>query len=148
MAKSKKRVKIDENIKISVKRQPKSRENPDSYFDYYPSWSFSKCDFEHEKWSLKKSDFLNEILDKLISFERRKWSDIVNDDKHNHWIDCKDFSKEAKKRLEELNLHYDQLFSLRLTGTLRLFGYIQDGVYYVIWYDPNHEICPSYKKHT
>ena len=132
-----KTIKIDSKIEISNEKVPKQRENPNSYFDWSPSWSFSKCDFEHEKWSLKLSNIYEEIIPKLISFEQRKWSDIISDKEHNHWIDCADFSKEAQKRLEEIKLYYDELFSLRLTGKLRLFGYIENGIYYIIWYDPD-----------
>lgn len=146
---SKKRnIKIEPNINSSSERKPKIRENPESYFDWTPSWNFSKCDLEYEKWSLKKSNIFSEIIPKLISFEQRKWSDIVSDKKHNHWIDCKELSKEAQNRLSEIKLYYDSLFSLRLTGTLRLFGYIENGIFYIIWYDPNHEVSPTSKKHT
>lgn len=146
---SKKRsIKLGTSIGSSSERKLKIREKPESYFDWTPSWSFSKCDFEYEKWSLKKSDIFTEIIPKLISFERRKWSDIVSDKKHNHWINYEELSKEAQSRLSEIKLYYDALFSLRLTGTLRLFGYIENGIFYIIWYDPNHEVCPSSKKHT
>ena len=141
-------IKIDPKNEPLNEKVPKQRENPNSYFDWSPSWSFSRCDFEHEKWSLKLSNIYEEIIPKLISFEQRKWSDIISDKEHNHWIDCTDFSKEAQKRLEERKIYYDELFSLRLTGTLRLFGYIENGIYYIIWYDPDHEICKSHKKHT
>lgn len=141
-------IKIDKKLDISSKRTPKIVENPDSYFSKHPSWNFSKIDLEHEKWKLSNSDFFCEILPKLINFESRKWQDIISDKKHNHWINTDKLVKEAQERLIKLNLYYDQLFSLRLTGTLRLFGYIEDGVYYIIWYDANHEICPSNKKHT
>ena len=141
-------IKIDPKNEPLNEKVPKQRENPNSFFDWSPSWSFSRCDFEHEKWSLKLSNIYEEIIPKLISFEQRKWSDIISDKKHNHWIDCADFSKEAQKRLKERKIYYDELFSLRLTGTLRLFGYIENGIYYIIWYDPDHEICKSQKKHT
>lgn len=122
-------IKIDSKNEPLNEKVPKQRENPNSFFDWSPSWSFSRCDFEHEKWSLKLSNIYEEIIPKLISFEQRKWSDIISDKKHNHWIDCADFSKEAQKRLEERKIYYDELFSLRLTGTLRLFGYIENGIY-------------------
>ena len=146
---SKKRnIKIETGINSSPERQLKIRENPDSYFNWRPSWNFSKCDLEHHKWSLKKSNMFSEIIPKLISFEQRNWGDIVSDKKHNHWIECEKLSKPAQNRLIELKIYYESLFSLRLTGTLRLFGYIENGIFYIIWYDSNHEICPSHKKHT
>lgn len=63
-------------------------------------------------------------------------------------IDYEKLSKEAQNRLSEIKLYYDSLFSLRLTGTLRLFGYIENSIFYTIWYDPEHEVCPAPKKHT
>lgn len=147
MAKNRK-IKKDSNIHISNERTPKNQEVPNSYFSWNPSWNFSKCDFEHSKWSLQNSDVFQEIIPKLISFERRTWGDIISDRKHNHWIDTSKLTKEAQDRLLEIQLFNDSLFSLHLTGTLRLFGYIENGVYYIVWYDPNHEICPSPKKHT
>lgn len=146
---SKKRnIKVGAAISASSERKLKIRENPESYFDWKPSWNFSKCDFEYEKWSLKKSDIFSEVIPKLISFEQRKWSDIVSDKKHNHWINYEKLSKEAQNRLSEIKLYYDSLFSLRLTGMIRLFGYIENGIFYIIWYDYNHEVCPATKKHT
>ena len=79
---SKKRnIKIETGINSSPERQLKIRENPDSYFNWRPSWNFSKCDLEHHKWSLKKSNMFSEIIPKLISFEQRNWGDIVSDKK-------------------------------------------------------------------
>lgn len=141
-------IKVGADVPTLSERKPKISENPNSYFNWKPSWNFSKCDFGHQKWSLKNSDIFTDIIPKLISFEQRKWGEIVSDKKHNHWIDCSVLSKEARDRLNELNLYYDSLFSLRLNGTLRLFGYIENGIFYIIWYDPDHEICPAHKKHT
>lgn len=134
---------ISQNDKI-----PKVKQNPESYFSKSPSWCFSKCDIGYDKWSIYNSDVINDILPKLISLEQRKWADIISDKKHNHWIKCEDFSKEAQNRITSTPQSFDALFSLRLTGTFRLFGFIEDGVYYVIWVDPNHEVCPSNLSHT
>ena len=143
-----KNIKIGREVNPNSSRQPKHSKDPESYFDKSPSWCFSKCDFEYTKWSIDNIDFSAEILPKQISFERRKLSDIVDDDKHNHWISINDFSKEAQKRAAELPQLGDELFSLRLTSTLRLFGFIENGVYYIIWVDKDHEVCPSKQRHT
>lgn len=141
------RIKSDPKIKF-VDRVPKIESNPEGYFSKSPSWCFAKCDNEYEKWSIANSDFINDVLPKLISFEQRKWSDIISDKTKNHWIKCEDFSKEARERIEIIPQSYDSLFSIRLTGKIRLFGFIEDGVYYIIWVDQNHEVCPSPLKHT
>lgn len=144
----KRKIKNDPNIGVTNGKFPRSHENPESYFQLSPSWCFSKFDFENSKWSLKAVNIHDDILPKLVDFERRNWSNIVSDKKHNHWIKCSSFIKEAQNRLIELQLYYDELFSLRLTGTMRLFGYIENGVYYIIWCDLHHEICPAPKKHS
>ena len=120
------------------------------YYKWKPSWNFSICDFEHEAWSLKTSkDIYSEVIDKLVSFENMRWKDIIVRDKDkNHWITCDKLSKPAQKRIRDKQWEYSELFSLRLSGKLRLFGYIENGIFNIIWYDKNHEICPSPKKHT
>jgi hypothetical protein len=134
---------IDSDSKV-----PKIKQNPESYFNKSPSWCFSKSDNDYEKWSILQADFFNDILPKLVSFEQRKWSDIISDKKHNHWIKCEDFSKEAQNRINAIPQSFDSLFSLRLTSTFRLFGFIEEGIYYIIWVDKNHEVCPSNLRNT
>lgn len=131
-----------------VKKKPKQANVPTAYFDWNPSWNFSRCDFDHETWSLNKSDIFKDVIPKLSNFERQKWKEIMQDKKHNHWINSSQFIKAAQDRIIEKKWYYDELFSLRLGGRMRLFGYIENGIYYIIWYDENHEICPSNKIHT
>ena len=62
---------------------------------------------------------------------------------NNHYEDVADLCKEARDRIIELKLiDIDRVFSLRLSGTERLFGILEDGIFSIIWYDPNHEIYP------
>jgi predicted DNA-binding transcriptional regulator AlpA len=42
----------------------------------------------------------------------------------------------------------NDLFSLRLSSLERLWGLRSNDVFSVLWWDPNHQICPSPKKHT
>jgi len=136
------------NKDVSASKQPTTNVNPNSYLDKMPTWRFMKIDAEHEKWSIKKCcDFNSDVLDKLVDFEQQTWGDItIHAKKKNHHIDVNHLVREAQKRLEALKIYEDQLFSLRLDGTTRLFGILQDGVFNIIWYDSNHEICPSQKK--
>ena len=54
--------------------------------------------------------------------------------------------KDALKRLKIDDI--DSLFSLRLDGTLRIFGIRKQNYLQILWVDQNHEVCPSKKKHT
>lgn len=56
---------------------------------------------------------------------------------------------EARKRLAELELDdFDALWELRVTGQERIWGHRDDHVFYPIWWDPLHEVCPSTKRNT
>lgn len=122
----------------------------EGYYNKNPSWRFSKCDEWHEKWSpylIIRSDSEG-FISKLKNFEDRLWSDIINDRERNHFIEIHKLAKCAQQRSNEIHLFCDELFSLRLSGKERLFGMVDDGVFYIVWYDKDHEICPAPKKHT
>lgn len=140
---------------VSNQKKPKTIENPDGYLKKHPIWAFQRCDMYHEKWSIKNcNSFYEEILDKLISFEGQTWAEIQSaaggrrNGTNSHFENVCDLTKDAQKRIKELKLDIDQIFSLRLTATLRLYGILEDGVFNILWYDPNHEIYESKKSHT
>jgi hypothetical protein len=39
----------------------------------------------------------------------------------------------------------DALFEFRVNSTLRLWGRVQDGIFYPIRRDAHHEVCPAGK---
>ena len=126
-----------------------AEEYPNSFFDKRPSWKFEYLD--REEWSATK--YIIEIIPKLTDYERMTWAEIdgtprsSKGSKH-HFIDVEDIIKEARDRLLELHMHYNQLYSIALTGKRLLWGILEDGVFSIVWYDPEHKICPSLKKHT
>lgn len=113
-----------------------------------PRWRFQKRDCEHERWHLEVTELL---LEKLTNFESMTWSQILVGAKNqNHHVKTYKLIKEAQKRLVTLKLDdYDEICSLRLDGTHRLYGILdEDGVFSIIWNDFEHEIYPSKKKNT
>ena len=90
------------------------------------------------------------IREKLASFETMTWREILLDaKKQNHNISVDKLIKEAQdRRFEIFSEQLDELTSLRLTGNQRVLGLISDGVMELIWWDPEHQICKSNKKHT
>lgn len=137
--------------KASKNKSTKINENANSYMAKTPVWRFNRVDFEHPKWNLENCDVsVEQLYRKLKDFEGQTWQQI---DKHsngkNHFIEFSRMCKEAQERAIKLHLdQFDSLYSLRLSGTLRLFGLLDDGEYSIIWYDCDHEICPSTKRHT
>lgn len=56
---------------------------------------------------------------------------------------------EAVRRLTELQLvDLTKIHRLEFTGTQRLYGVLRDNVFHVIWWDPDHKICPTSKRNT
>lgn len=136
--------------KASNKKSTQQKENANSFLSKTPTWRFMSSDVEHDKWSLHNNcSSTFELINNLKKFEGMTWSDImVKGKKQNHHIEVASCIKEAQTRLNNLNIYEDQLFSLRLTGTTRIYGILKDGVFSILWYDCNHEICPSNLKHT
>jgi len=55
----------------------------------------------------------------------------------------------ARKRLGELELDdLDGVWELRVTGLERIWSIRRGHVFYPIWWDPLHEVCPSTKRNT
>lgn len=116
--------------------------------DNYPTWSFRHLDHEGPYgWGdLKSRDMLLQILERLRMLEGLNWTSIVKDTgSHNVSLAHASFCSEARQRLRRLQHFVDELFSLRVQGKPRIWG-IKDGkVLRIIWWDPEHKICPSTK---
>jgi len=140
--------KIPKNNPISIDKKPKQIVAPNSYYSKTPSWKFSKMDIGHIKWSFIKNDCFSkmDIIKRLSDFEKQQWKDIIGE--RNHFIEIHHLTKEAQNRLTELGLHYESIFSLTINSRERIFGIMDDGALFLLWYDEKHEICPSHKKHT
>lgn len=128
------------------------RFQPDEYLQSEPSWRFCFYD-AGGKWTFTNEEFHNDILDHLIAYERMCWKDIIQasggkskgNGTNNHSIQVADIIKEARDRLNEIAVYRDELFSLRLTGKKRLWGFRVHNILNIIWYDSNHEIYPTQK---
>lgn len=135
--------------KTSGGKTTKRLENADSFLKKTPTWKFNRTDKDHSKWNLHNNCDIQVLVENLTNFERMTWEEImISSKKQNHHVYVDTFTKEAKDRLQELLIYEDQLFSLRLNGKTRIYGILQDGVFSLLWYDCEHEICPSKKKHT
>lgn len=158
MAKCKKNNMKEPKIYVDVnsKKEAKSSINANSFYDKKPTWRFSKVDKFHSKWKVNEGEFDSILFEKLRSFENMKWKDILTDKSgrygtKNHFISPEYIHKDAQDRLASLQLEelaQDSLCSIALSGKIRLWGLLLDGVFNIIWLDNEHEICPSKKRHT
>jgi hypothetical protein len=100
--------------------------------------------------SLSENIFWTEVMPKLVHFENQDWNTLVrevygpNKKTKHHNIQISKIIPEAQKRLKELKYDdIDELFSVRLTGKIRLWGFRKFNYFQLLWVDLNHEICPS-----
>lgn len=119
--------------------------------DMQISWRFSMLELVKPfGWHELELAKLLQIHKKLGDLESKTWNELlVKEFKHYHPVAKERLSPEARQRLEELNQEdVDELITLRLSSTERVWGIRNDAVLKVLWWDPNHLVCPSPKKHT
>lgn len=116
-----------------------------------PSWRLGRLETcDPFGWHRLRPRKFWEIIAKLQCFESMTWSEIlVQSKKQNHSVPIFKLEKSAQERIEALRLRdLDEVVSLHLTGTERIWGILEGRVLKLLWWDPNHQICPSILKHT
>lgn len=83
----------------------------------------------------------------LREISSNTWAEILGG-KH-HAVDVEDIVKEARARLGKLELDdLDNIVSLRLGGKQRIWVARFQHYAFLLWWDPEHAVCPSTKKNT
>lgn len=116
-----------------------------------PSWQISILEmYDSFGWHEIDRDTLNEIRKKISNFESMTWNEILVRDSHrNHFVAIPRICREAQDRLQELRLDdIDGVTSLRLSGLERVWGIRDGAVLKLLWWDPDHSICPSLPRYT
>jgi len=90
------------------------------------------------------------LLDRLQQLETMTWAEIVKNKKKNHAVRVDRLCSAARRRLTDLRQEdVDELFSIgNLGSTLRLWGIRDRNVFKVLWFDPDHRVCPSRLRNT
>ncbi|MFM2315355.1 MAG: hypothetical protein RLZZ04_4633 [Cyanobacteriota bacterium] len=135
----------------SSDKTPRIASDPDSFNKKNPAWRISKIQFV-DPFGWHNLDFkqIDYIRTKLSDFETMTWNQIfVEAKKQNHSVYIDQLSTEARNRLDTLDINdIDQLWSLKLSGRQRVWGILDQGVFDLLWWDPQHLVCRSNKKHT
>lgn len=118
------------------------------YDGQFPLWAFRIVDLGGPWcWSALGGDALREVLQRMRELETMTWFAIT--ETGSHAIDVSALAKRARDRLLEIQQDdVDQVYSLRVTGRRRIFGIRDGGVLRILWWDPEHEVCPAPRKHT
>jgi len=102
-------------------------------------------------WSIDPKQ-LKELFLKIFDSQKLTWQSLR--ERGSHLVKTKNLCAEAQKRLMELqkgpleDLDLEEIYSLRLTGKKRVWGIKDGNIFRLLWWDPEHEVCPSHKKHT
>jgi hypothetical protein len=134
--------------KPAKKRAPRHAPDGENSDSKPPIWRFNHVDFDGPfGWSKLSLDQLKELQRSMSSMEAMTWQDIARTESHflTHGI-----SKEAMTRLEEIGQDdaADILYSMRISGKRRIIGIRVGREFSILWWDPDHQVCPSQKKHT
>jgi hypothetical protein len=118
-----------------------------------PVFSFGLRDHSFEGswgWHLLTETSAQQLLEFLFEMGRLSWNEIrqqrAGAHKRHHSQPTSSLCKEARDRITDLE--YDDIaegmFRFRLAGTRRLWGFeTGDGVFHVIWWDPDHQVYPT-----
>lgn len=128
-------------VPTSREKRPKVPHQQD--LGEHMSWRFGSCDdsgpFEW-LWGA-----LETHLDKLEHFESQPWSrSETSGTVGAKRIGLASLSKDAQKRLRKLELDdADALWELRVAGKPRFWGFRSGHCFHFLWWDPDHQVCPS-----
>lgn len=102
-------------------------------------------------WDTLTADDQNLLHKSLAKFEGMTIGELFNNSGHPgktygspHAIP----NLAARRRLLKHYEDEDAIHRLQCDGKHRIFGFRRGNVFLVLWWDPNHDIWPSKKKHT
>ena len=144
------------------RRRPKSRVRPqltkqpdispksaEDYNAKCPVWRFSVLDLDGPfGWRLFDSSMRAVLDERAVAFESMTWQEILQTEE-NHRIPIPRLSPVAQKRLSEIEQDdIEEVMSLCVRGRIRVVGIRDRHEMKVLWWDPEHRVCPSSLKHT
>jgi hypothetical protein len=114
------------------------------------SWRF--CHVDHEgPWAFDGvgPETMRLIMGKLASFETMTRAEAFCGHPGKDYDVADIPTPEALLRLEMLGIgDMTRIARLQLTGQQRLYGFLVNAVFHIVWWDPEHQIWPSKKKNT
>ena len=117
--------------------------------DHKIVWRFSMLDMGGPwGWAMVTIAQWEMILAKIRDWETQTLGELFNHARHKP-IPLESLCPGARARLEEINLDdLDVLWELGLGNKPRIWGHRDRHIFYPLWWDPEHTVCPSTKKHT
>lgn len=132
------------------RRMPARVADPGSANRLPVRFCFSLCDHDGP-WPLhtEESGKLREVLEKVSEWECLSWGEVEASSLYESYGDLTDCpNRQAVNRLVSEYESLDHIGRFRLAGRERLYGVREGGDFFILWWDPRHEVWPSPKKHT
>jgi hypothetical protein len=123
--------------------------NQEAVLDRKLVWRFNQIDREGT-WSpanITPPEIAN-LFDKMASFESMTLGEIfAPGSEHGKSYEVAGMPAHSQKRLQDLERDDEtEIVRLRCGGAPRLYGFLREHVFHVLWWDPRHEVWPSSKK--
>jgi hypothetical protein len=111
-------------------------------FKLLPAWRIGRMEMcDPFGWHEVDGSIWPRILERMKSFETMTLHEMIGN--KNHLIPVDRLCADAQTRLEALHLDdVESLFSLRLTKVERIWGFLEHNVVILLWWDPEHKVCP------
>ncbi len=122
---------------------------PANIENYYISWRFSKADIggPYACNDFSHNDF-QQLWERLRAFENMN-TEQLRDNGSFHPKPVDELTREQKERLQQIELDdIDEIYSFRITGKCRMWCIKYGSILLLLWWDRDHDIAPSVKKHS
>jgi len=114
------------------------------------SWRFTHFDWDGP-WTFADLDEFRSVEKELRDFETMTINELFHNGKEpgKRYEVARIPEPEALARLEVLKLaDQDEICRLRVSGTKRLYGFLVGTVFHMVFWDPEHQVWLTEKKHT
>ncbi|QSZ47248.1 hypothetical protein [Arthrobacter sp. D5-1] len=111
-------------------------------------WRFNQIDREGQ-WSPTNiaSSELGNLFDKMASFETMTIGEIfAPGSEHGKSYEVSKMPAPSQRRLQDIERDDEtEIVRLRCGGAPRLYGFLREHIFHILWWDPRHEVWPSSK---
>lgn len=107
-------------------------------------WRMDEIEWDGEwGWQDATSEqFVKHIIPKLHNLESMTWGTLEGPT-GCHFVEIKDLCGKARERIVRLGKdETGRLFSVRVTGKMRVWGFRDGAILRVLWWDPEHTVWP------
>ena len=101
-------------------------------------------------WDSISDAHLRSVFKMLCEADKSAWEAMAGDGMGQiKSIPVGNLSSSAKRRLQEIQRDDEEwLHEIRLGSRPRMWGIRRQGIFHILWWDPNHRVCPAPLRNT